>query len=343
MVAPWHCLLGRNAAKHALAVLGEARSRFRSEREKAKEGGTRCGFRPPRFKSRKRTVPSFRGDNGPGAVRRQGKAVRLPGTGRVRARKACRFGGMVRECTVRHDGVRRRAAVVCDIPEPEAKEQGAVVGVDVGLRQLATVHEGESVEAIGNPRPLKCALRSLRRVNRRIAGSRRIHGARRCSNRRERMCEEHRRTCARVSHLRMDAARKAAARVAKRSRLMCVQSLDVSGWMGNRRLWRSTADATLARFLELLRWKCRREGTRLAEAGRFCPSSKMRSAHGYVNAGSKTEQRWRCPGCGDRHDRDDDAAMILRCQGLAADAEGASDSRMAAVPGEASTRRIILH
>ena len=30
-------------------------------------------------------------------------------------REACRFDGQVRECTVKHDGVRWHAAVVCEV------------------------------------------------------------------------------------------------------------------------------------------------------------------------------------------------------------------------------------
>ena len=124
-------------------------------------------------------------------------------------------------------------------------------------------------------------------------------------------------------------------------RLVCVESLEVAGWMRKRRLSRSTADASPSRFLALLKWKCRREGVRLVEVGRFYPSSKTCAVCNCVNTGLKMEERWRCPGCGEKHNRDDNAAMNLRRQGLAADAEGVSDSRMAAVPDEASTRRII--
>ena len=54
------------------------------------------------------------------------------------------------------------------------------------------------------------------------------------------------------------------------------------------------------------------------------------------------EERWRCSGCGASHNRDDNAALNLRRQGLAADVEGVSAGRLAAVPGEALTRQIIL-
>ena len=94
-------------------------------------------------------------------------------------------------------------------------------------------------------------------------------------------------------------------------------------------------------FIELLKWKCEREGVRLVEADRFYPSSKTCSACGTVNAALGMEETWCCPSCGVVHHRDDNAALNLRRQGLAADVEGVSDGHVAAVPSEASTRQII--
>ena len=161
------------------------------------------------------------------------------------------------------------------------------------------------------------------------------------SNRRNRLYKLRRRLYARIGNLRRDAAHKATTAIAKRSSVVCVENLHVKGWMRNRRLARSTADASPGGFLRLLAWKCRREGSGLVEADRFWPSSKTCSACGHVHAGLKMEQHWNCPACGARHNRDDNAALNLRRQGLAADVEGVSDGLEAAVPGEASTRRLV--
>ena len=228
------------------------------------------------------------------------------------------------------------------MPKPEPKETGAVVGVDVGLRRLATVYDGESFEVVENPRPLKCALSKLRRLQRRIARSVKLHGRNRQSRRRKRRYAELRRQHLRVADLWLDAAHKATTAIAKRSKLVCVESLHVAAWMQNRRLSRSTADVSPGRFLTLLKWKCQREGSRLVEVDRFYPSSKTCSVCGKVNAELRMEERWRCSVCGACHNRDDNASVNLRRQGLAADVEGMSDSRKAAVPREASTRQIIL-
>ena len=131
--------------------------------------------------------------------------------------------------------------------------------------------------------------------------------------------------------------------IAKRSSLVCVESLNVSGWMRNRRLSCSPADASPSQFAGLLGCKCRREGARLLEGGRFYPSSRTCSGCGTVNGASGMEARWYCPACGVRCDRDDNGSMKLCRQGLAAVVEGASDGRKAVVPGEALTMKRSPH
>ena len=216
-----------------------------------------------------------------------------------------------------------------------------MVGVDVGQRRLATVCDGETVSVFENPEPLKRALAKLRCIHRRIARSIELHGRTRKSNRRERRYAELRRQHVRVANLRLDAAHKATTAIAKRSRLVCVESLRVPGWMQNQRLSRSITDASPSRFLLLLEWKCRREGVRVLETERLDPSGRTCPACGEVQDDLQMERRRRCPVCGVPHDRGDSAALNLYRQGLAADVEGVSDGRRAAAPGEASTRRIV--
>ena len=71
--------------------------------------------------------------------------------------------------------------------------------------------------------------------------------------------------------------------------------------------------------------------SRQDESGSLYPSSKTCGA---VNAALRLDETWRCPGCG---------VLNLRRQGLAADVEGVSDGRLAAVLDEASPRQIIPH
>ncbi|MFV4117428.1 transposase, partial [Mycobacterium tuberculosis] len=73
--------------------------------------------------------------------------------------------------TVRRNGTRLDASVRVLVQRPQQRRVAlpdSRVGVDVGVRRLATVAdaEGTVLEQVPNPRPLDAALRGLRRVSR---------------------------------------------------------------------------------------------------------------------------------------------------------------------------------
>ena len=285
---------------------------------------------------------AFRADNGPATVRFDDGRIVLPKIGAIRACEHPRFAGAIRECTVKHDGRRWYACCVYARAEAASKTEGAVVGVDVGLRRLATTFDGETFGVHENPRPLRHALRRMRRLQRRISRSRELYGRSRCSNRRRRRYNDLRRQHSRVAAVRRDSAHKATTAIAKSASVVCVESLNVRGWAASRGLARSAADAAPGLFISLLRWKCRREGVRLVEADRWYPSSKICSGCGEKNSGLGRQTRWHCPSCGADHDRDENAAVNLRRQGLPAlGVEAAEDLVRQAAAREAPTGRIV--
>ena len=85
-LAPWSVGLSQNAAKYAIADLGQAIDAFGAYRRAVKAGKKvrRVGF--PRF-HRRSSHCSFRADNGPRTVRMAGKAIRLPKIGTLRTRE----------------------------------------------------------------------------------------------------------------------------------------------------------------------------------------------------------------------------------------------------------------
>lgn len=108
---------------------------------KAKTG--KAGF--PRYRSRYR-YDSFT-FNAP-VVRE--KSIKIPNLGDIRARGGRSIIGKAKLCTVKRDGKRWIASVVCDIGEvPEKRAVLTPVGIDVGITDLATLSDGTTIE---NPR-----------------------------------------------------------------------------------------------------------------------------------------------------------------------------------------------
>jgi len=84
----------------------------------------------------------------------------------------------------------------------------------------------------------------------------------------------------------------------------------------NRKQWdRKVNDLGWAEFLGRLVCVAEKYGTEIVKIGKYEPSSQLCSCCGYKNEKVKNldVRKWTCPNCGERHDRDVNAAInILR-------------------------------
>jgi putative transposase len=102
-------------------------------------------------------------------VQVQGKRLRIPKLGWVRMREALRFTGTLMSAVVSRTADLWYVSLCVQIdplPTPGENQAGRV-GVDLGIRHLATLSTPR--EHIDGPKPLKAALRKLRRLNRELA------------------------------------------------------------------------------------------------------------------------------------------------------------------------------
>ena len=233
MIAPWGRELSQNAAKYAIIDFGQAAEGWGEYCRKVKVGqrpGRRVGY--PRYKRRKHEQ-GFRADNGPDTVRVEGKMVTLPKIGHVEMVERLLFQGSVREVTVnRTAGVWFARICVEDGQEPPPVKEGPTIGVDVGVGTVATCSDGTLVE---NPRVLATSLKRLRRLDKAIARSRKLHGKAVPSNRRERLYARRRKLHARIVNVRNDNHHKATTAIAKSAGRVVVETLNVAGMAKNRR------------------------------------------------------------------------------------------------------------
>jgi putative transposase len=124
------------------------------------KAGEKPGF--PRYRSRFR-YDSF-GFSLP-VVRE--RSIKIPNVGDIRARGGRPIWGRAKYCTVKRDGKRWTANVVCDIgPAPEKCVVMHPVGIDVGLTTLATLSDGTEIE---NPRWIRQHENRIASANRSLA------------------------------------------------------------------------------------------------------------------------------------------------------------------------------
>ena len=303
--------------------------------------GPKMGF--PKFRKKGRGSQSY--SISTGTVRLDGRRhVRLPRLGSVRLaenaakldRLMARGRAEIRSASVSIEGDRMFVSLQCDVMRPDYQNKhrsgagGGTVGVDVGLRVLAVVAapDGEIIERVPNPKPLKEALGVLRKLNKKLARSQ--HD----SNRRQELIREIRRAHAHVAAIRRDAMHKLTTRLAKTHSRIVIEDLSVAGMArqkgipGARARRRGLYDAALGEFRRQLEYKTVWYGSELVVADRWFPSSQT-CHHCGARQKIKWAVLWECRGCGRTHDRDDNAAVNLaryRTRTKAASGEGTQHS-----------------
>jgi len=177
---------------------------------------------------------------------------------------------------------------VHDTPLPVITDD---VGVDFGLTSLAVLSTGDVIENRG-------------------AGATRAgpeeEGIEQPQEAAARVAVLHRK----VRETRLDGHHKLALRLIRDNQAVYVEDLAVSG-LARTRLAKSVHDARRATLVRLLEEKADRCHRQVVKVGRWFPSSQLCS-HCGLGSGRKPLQvrDWTCDGCGVRHDRDRNAALV---------------------------------
>ena len=187
--------------------------------------------------------------------------------------------------------------------------KGGAVGVDLGVKTLATLSDGTVIE---NPRYLQKSERRLKKAQRAL--SRKTKGSNRRANARVKVADLH----AHVANQRSDAMHKLTTRLAETFSDISIEDLHVAGMVKNHHLAKSVSDAAFGEFRRQLEYKTARSGTRLHVVDRWYRSSQTCSNCGRVKAKlSLSERTYRCDGCGLVLDRDLNAAINICVAGSA--------------------------
>ncbi|MEV0195620.1 RNA-guided endonuclease TnpB family protein [Nonomuraea sp. NPDC050691] len=191
---------------------------------------------------------------------------------------------------------------------------GAMVGVDLGVKDFAVTSDGEKIP---NPRHLAKRERNLARYQRRQA--RKAKGSNNRKKAKAKVARAHRK----VRASRTDFLHKTSTRLARDHEVIAIEDLAVTGMVRNRKLAKAISDCGWGTFRRMLAYKTARHGRHLIVVDRWLPSSKTCSACGHLLAGISLGTRtWQCPSCGTRHDRDINAAKNILAAGLAVSACG---------------------
>ena len=240
-----------------------------------------------------------------------GDNVKLPKLGLVKCAVSKEVKGRITSASVSQvPSGKYFVSINCtDVDIEPLPKTGAVVGVDLGIKALATTSDGV---VYPNNKYLYKSDKKLRRLNHNL--SRKQYGSNNYEKARIRKArlEEH------IANQRRDAIQKATTDLIRNNDVICLENLKAKGMMKNHTLARAVADASFFEFRRILEYKSKWYGRTVSVIDTFYPSSQICSVCGCKNSRTKDldVRSWTCPKCGKRHDRDANAAINILNEGL---------------------------
>lgn len=310
---PWLYEVSAHVGQQALVDLERAFTRFF---QGLNGEGPKSGF--PKFKKK--------GDRDSCRVYKVELAerkIRLPMIGRVRLKQRASergFDGRILSATITRRADRWFVSLAVEsereIASPKPVERASdVVGVDLGVKVAAVIHDGGGTGVVESQQALRKDLAKLRRLDRQL--SRRQKGSRNREKAKLRRARLH----YKISCRRQDFLHQLSSSLAKTKSVIVLEDLHLEAMARNKHLARSISDAGMGVFRRQLAYKAEWYGARLIVADRFFPSTQLCSGCGKLNEQVKGyeglhKRRFDCMACGLSLDRDENAAINLRRYGL---------------------------
>lgn len=317
---PWLKEVGSNVIKQAVKDWNDARNRFFKGLGKA-----------PKYKSKTTSKPSFyvnyerlRRVNGGFIGERLGFVKTTQPLPKIPK------GTHYKNPRISFDGKYWYLSISYEVPDVSVELTDSVVGVDLGIKTLATLSTGEVIENINKSQRVKQLEKQLRREQRHLARQLQANttgytttakGGRRPTYKRSLdLCSNVQKTKRKIkllyrklSSIRLNHAHQSTSYIVKQlPKGIVIEDLNVGGMMKNKHLAKHIQNSMFYEFRRQLDYKCSKYGIQLVIADRFYPSSKACSCCGFIKSDLKLNDRvYKCNSCGLEIDRDLNAAENL--------------------------------
>ena len=309
---PWVYETTKCAPEQAFADLGQAFANYwRMKREGTqpklkhpRKDGEEAGF--PHFKSKKRDRLSFYLANDKFSV--NGHTLHVPKLGKVNMTEELRFHGKIMSAVISYRAGWWFVSIAVEVEHETANHSGGTVGIDLGIKTLATLSGGEKFE---NQKHYRKSLGRIQGLSKGL--SRKVEGSQNWWKNTKKLAKAH----YRVACQRQDALHKMSTHVARTYALIGLENLNTKGMLANHCLAQAVSDASFFEVKRQLLYKAEQYGGYVQLVDRWFPSSKTCSGCSWINDDLTLAERvFICHDCGLVIDRDLNAAINIRKEAL---------------------------
>jgi len=307
---PWMYEVSKCAPQLALVDLEKAFKNFFLGLKK----GIKVGF--PKFKSKHKSTPSFHLDNISFSV--TDKTIKIAKVGTVKLKEK----NYIPTKNVKYNSITVSKVagkwfvsvqLEQEIPDP-VNQPESVLGIDVGLKELATCSNGQIFK---NHKYLRKSKKRIAHAQKNLARKKFDKKTKRSSSNRCKSKLKVQKIYNKISNQRKDAIHKMTSILVKtKPRYIVLEYLNVSGMMKNHNLAGAIGDASFAEIKRQLTYKTAWYGGEIIEVDRFYPSSKLCRICGNIKEDLRLEDRVYICECGHVEDRDLNASINIENFGV---------------------------
>jgi putative transposase len=299
---PWICDIAYTVMEQEFENCDLA---FQNFFRRCKKGDKKVGY--PKFKSKKNGIGSFMLR---GCITIENNRIKLPKIGWVRLKEDNYLptnGVKIMSANISERAGHWLISVLVgtqkEITPLELTDK--VIGVDLGIKTLATCSDGK---VFPNPKALNKSERKLAHLQREV--SRRKKGSKNRAKSKQKVAKLH----YRISNIRRYALNEVSnyLTVKAKPKIIVLENLNVSGMLQNRHLSKAISDVSFSELRRQVEYKAKWYGEKVVIADRFYPSSKTCSECGSIKPLLKLSERtFVCEQCGAVMDRDFNASLNL--------------------------------
>lgn len=199
-------------------------------------------------------------------------------------------------------------SICVDVEIPEYEHTGKIIGIDLGIKDLVIDSNGNKYT---NPKYQVKAENKIKHLQKLY--SKKTKGSHNAEKARLKLAIAHGKLC----NKRKDNLHKITTKLIKENDVICIENLNVKGMTKNHKLAKAIQDASFGTLVSILKYKATWHNRQIIEIGRFYPSSKICHCCGHkMNYMGLKIRNWICPSCKTYHDRDINAAINIKDEGL---------------------------